>query len=183
MKLKLKFGDMFMKKIACAGVFLFTLIGQTSIADETLEDLECGCENLMPVLNNDIDDDQFNALDDQFGNLVDVNEMSETMIKQFWNGEISNIIVTFPKGMHIPLQIFLNGNILHLKTEAQTSIEVLQTFYVCFDGSLFIFSHDLTNWNQFFDFLSVNSDFSMNFQHGVPAITLGAEVNTQGVGE
>lgn len=160
------------------------LLFYTSILMLSTHSLSAICEDL-PDLKFDwediIDPNEIETPTDQLVPVIEAKDLTEDVIAQFCAGELTNVIIAFPAGTIIPLQVILSGNLLALGNidDAVPYFEMLQTIYVRHDGSNFIFSQDLQNWKQIADFLTGNISAVFGMQDSYPSFTLTVDVNTQ----
>lgn len=111
--------------------------------------------------------------------VIGLSEISEQVLNEIMQGQHPDLAVQFCKGVQLPLNFFLRGDLVHL-VEDQVNlgrIEIQQTFYArCIGGEL-ILSTNLNEWKPFFEFITGNASIALSVQNQEPSITFGAEAN------
>jgi hypothetical protein len=111
---------------------------------------------------------------------VNVYDLSEDMLQQLLSGNLSNIAVEFPEHAQLPLNLFLDGDLISLVNPEgiPAYIKFNRSIYVRNLNGTFLFSTDLQQWRCYRDFFGrvVHAGFQVDPFVG-PVISLGAELN------
>jgi len=89
-------------------------------------------------------------------------------------GEPNNIVVEFREGMMLPVQFFLNGDVLefHQKDEITGTIVVKKTFYMRHEECGIMYSGDLNSWHPLYMFLTGSIQAGINLDDDVPVLRI-----------
>lgn len=84
---------------------------------------------------------------------VPITNISHDLMEKVKRGEASDVVIAFPQGTKIPLEIASSGDWIQYNA-SPPSIEALQTFYLKNDGKELSFSLDQKNWKPLTEFIT-----------------------------
>jgi hypothetical protein len=116
------------------------------------------------------------SLNNQVISLVN---MSEEGLSEFAQGTWPNLILECPQDLSLPLEISVGGQFLALgQLESAPCLKILKTCYVrCEKEGEFLFSSDLQNWTDFFDFFTGEMGAVLRIEEGKPVVRAYFELN------
>lgn len=113
--------------------------------------------------------------------VIQIQHLNEDMMKKIMEGERQDIAIECTSGTSIPVFPFLKGGLINLEPVNYNafSINVLKTLYLKSNGKEILFSHNLTEWKSFFEFITGNATVSLEVKEGQVSACIGAELNAR----
>lgn len=110
--------------------------------------------------------------------VVAIQETTQDLLNDFFQGKLGDAAVQFPSGTLLPLQLFIEGDLLALEgaESASLQVEVKKDFYLKFDKGAFLFSSNLESWYPLLHFVTGKTTAALQIVEGVPVIGLGLEL-------
>ena len=113
-----------------------------------------------------------------YNQFIGLSNLSERMIHDFSQGNMSDFILECPAGTSLPFKLTLKGELLALESAATEQLHVLKTCYVrCPEKENFLFSTDLQTWKSFAEFFTGEIKVSIELESGEPMAGLQLELN------
>lgn len=110
---------------------------------------------------------------------VQVYDMTDEMFQEFMLGNLQNIVIEFPKDAQLPLEVFLEGELVTLVKKGDSPL------FITFNKSIYLRHHkgklklstDFHNWRPLEGFLTGNVQVGINMEEiKGPVLSLGAEL-------
>lgn len=148
-----------MKRIACLGCIWIGLIGFGPLMADQAKQMDWGQEKI-----------------------ISLPEIKESVLDDFLEGNLKGCILECPAGLRIPLDFFIQGDILALDVEENPSlyVKILKTCYIRYEQETdFLFSTNLKEWNTSTQFFKGQINVSLGYQDEEvgPAALLEIEMN------
>lgn len=112
--------------------------------------------------------------------IISLSALNGRIIQDFFNGEMSDLIIECTEGVSLPFKINLKGQFLALESAAVAPLylKVLKTCYVRCEGKEnFLFSTDLQTWKGFSEFFTGELSVSIEAENDGPVAGLQLELN------
>ncbi|MEC7839512.1 MAG: hypothetical protein VX777_05695 [Chlamydiota bacterium] len=111
--------------------------------------------------------------------IINVSDINADMLDAFMLGDIGNVIIEMSEGALLPFRVNLSGNLVNIVPEEREPVylQIMQTYYIRFDSSDIMFSTDLHNWQQSFDFATGDVSVTLEPISGGTMLKLDAVVN------
>ncbi len=112
--------------------------------------------------------------------IISINDVTQEMIEGGFFSANPHIIIEIPEGSQLPFGgVAIGGDFFSLEADKLSPqvINVVKTCYFRKTAETFLFSTDLENWGQFYEFFTGSVGFSTVFFNGVPSIQFNAQLN------
>jgi hypothetical protein len=109
--------------------------------------------------------------------VIPVNCLTECDLNEIMQGKQPNTAIEFAENTILPVQFFLNGDLVNLVAGNYGAVQVKQPFFARYVNNNLIMSTNLKEWRPFVEFITGNASLSLSIQNGGPTIMCGAEIN------
>jgi hypothetical protein len=132
------------------------------------------------AISKDIPASYEKAFEIEILDFINVHDLTEDTLSDFIMGKMASIAIEFPENIQLPLELFLEGDLISLvKTEDSSPyIKFNKSIYLRnYNGNLYL-STNLKQWKPFEVFVTGKLQVGLSIKEVEgPVITLGAELH------